>query len=740
MSSSDSLNAVESGAEQRLAFDKVWKTYGLDGLASDATCEITIKPPTVRKIAENPAPSDTNDVLEEEHHSKKDNGHVSSLAVYLLPGQTLGTQDSGCISNDSIAIPRKGETQSFGSSGELIASYQGIEEESDLVSEQGDLTEAHSVAISFDDKALSEGDLELFETLGKGGMGLVRRARQISLRREVAVKSLRKRYQTLAAREELLREAWITGLLEHPNIVPIHAIRKSPKGELQIVMKRISGTVWRSIIHEPEHPHRPENIQDPLEWHLRILVQVCNAVHYAHSRGIIHRDLKPENVMIGDFGEVYVLDWGIALCLEDLGDEVLNVFNQSIHIVGTPAYMAPEMIDMDMLDISPQTDVYLLGAILHELITGKAPHFHDSLYDSMCSAYESNPREFGPDVPPELAAICNKAMHKLPSERFQSAEDFRQAIQHFLQHRSSNILVKDAQERLVYLRADKTPAMESTPEQRTQIYKLFTECHFGFRQALKIWENNAEALKGFREASEWMIRYELEREDLEAARVLLADIGELSEELQKRFQELEEKLEKEHQEYDALQEKLEHAERQYDANVSSHSRGRVAMALGIIWWILPMAYHFVEKSGYFQMTHQEYIIKTFVFAGVLGILVYTFKDPLFATHLNRRVIGMLGLCFVALLTSRVGGTLMGLELHRVVALDMLVVAMVVASMAIAFDKKLIGSIVPYGLGFLLGSYWIEYAYIALAFANLFGLNYMAYVWSQKRAEPLVTNA
>ena len=135
-------------------------------------------------------------------------------------------------------------------------------------------------------------------------MGIIRLGEQGAIGRQVAVKCLREGLDNERFGLQLLREAWVTGGLEHPNIVPVYSVGADSNGHPMIVMKRIEGTPWSELLRSDGRQLR----DDP-----EILKQVCNAVEFAASRGVIHRDLKPDNVMIGTFGEVYVLDWGIAI-------------------------------------------------------------------------------------------------------------------------------------------------------------------------------------------------------------------------------------------------------------------------------------------------------------------------------------------------------------------------------------------------------------------------------------------
>jgi len=214
------------------------------------------------------------------------------------------------------------------------------------------------------------GKIDVHHTLGEGGMGVVHLATQRTLGRQVAVKTLRKGAGDEQAALRIVREAWITGALEHPNVVPVHDVGVDASGAPVIVMKRIEGRPWSHYLRDAAAVAKRFAAADLVEWNLRTLANVCNAMHFAHARGILHRDLKPDNVMIGEFGEVYVLDWGIAVSLADDGTGRFPLASQATDIAGTPHYMAPEMLLGDPTMLSPRTDVYLLGAMLYEIFTG----------------------------------------------------------------------------------------------------------------------------------------------------------------------------------------------------------------------------------------------------------------------------------------------------------------------------------------------------------------------------------
>ena len=221
---------------------------------------------------------------------------------------------------------------------------------------------------------------------------------------------------------DLLREAWVTGAIEHPNVVPIHFVEVDAEGLPLVVMKRIEGVEWSTLACDAAAVARRFGATDLLAWNLGVLMQVLNAVRFAHHRGVIHRDLKPSNVMIGDFGEVYLLDWGIAVSLRDDGTGRFPLATDATELAGTPCYMAPEMLGRPGgPPLSERTDVYLAGAILYELLTGRVPHEGGDAISVLASVVASK-FEIPPSVPAEIARICERAMHADPAQRYPSAE------------------------------------------------------------------------------------------------------------------------------------------------------------------------------------------------------------------------------------------------------------------------------------------------------------------------------
>jgi eukaryotic-like serine/threonine-protein kinase len=281
---------------------------------------------------------------------------------------------------------------------------------------------------------------------GTGGIGRVWLARDKHLDREVALKELlpdKAGNAKIAAR--FLREARLTGQLEHPGIVPVYELAsRGDTNQPFYTMRLVRGRTLAGAI-DAYHAKRAQGQADPLDFVnlLTAFAAVCHTIAYAHSRGVLHRDLKGDNVILGDFGEVIVLDWGLAK-LVGQPDEEAELFRAEAagvqdptltvqgDVVGTPAYMAPEQAEGRHDQIDHRTDIHGLGAMLYEILTGRPPFVGTTTLEVLRQAARSNPtppREFWSDVPPALEEVCLKAMAKDPERRYASAADLAQEVQ-----------------------------------------------------------------------------------------------------------------------------------------------------------------------------------------------------------------------------------------------------------------------------------------------------------------------
>ncbi len=463
--------------------------------------------------------------------------------------------------------------------------------------------------------------------LGEGGMGVVRLAEQIALGREVAVKSLHGHADAERDAPQLLREARVTGALEHPNVVPVYALGRDADGRPLIVMKRIEGQSWEDILAAAGDQTRKSG--EYLREHVGILKQVCLAVQFAHSKGIVHRDLKPDNVMMGTFGEIYLVDWGIAVSAGPRAVAGLPRAQDVASIEGTPAYLSPEMAAGDGEAIDERSDVYLLGAILHQIITGQPPHGGRTIRMVLTNAFASEPAVYGDHVPTDLADICHRAMARFSDDRYPSAGAFAEAIDQFIRHRSSTLLSDEASKRLSSL-GDLAPGAAPDDEQRTrELHVLFSECRFGFTQALKEWRNNEAARLGLHRALTLMIAFELSRGAANAAASLLHGLDDVPPELAKRVAAAVRDKRRE----GARLAKLEH---DIDLGFGARIRRAVTVLLALSWGLGCLAAGLLNRSTVLRVDHLRFgLFNAVMFSLVVIIAVLARKKILAAA--NRRL-------------------------------------------------------------------------------------------------------
>ena len=328
----------------------------------------------------------------------------------------------------------------------------------------------------------------------------------------------------------LIKEAQITGQLQHPNIVPIyemkrgerpfytmklvkgetlakaikrhHALKDRPTGERggvspPVVMTSTNRGADTTPLAETDTPSLALSEQRLMS----VFLSVCEALAYAHSRGIIHRDLKPQNIVLGDYGEAIVLDWGLARRLDQKEEDAASVrISEDAHtdetqagaVIGSPPYMAPEQAAGRIEALDQRTDVYGLGAILFAILTGEAPHRkvgNESVSDLLKRITQADAprvRDLDPNLPEELDAICAQAMAKSRDERFATAKDLTAALLEYQVHKESIDLAA-------------TAAADLEQARRTGTYPDYNRALFGFEEALRQWPANTRAAAGITE-------------------------------------------------------------------------------------------------------------------------------------------------------------------------------------------------------------------------------------------------
>jgi serine/threonine protein kinase/tetratricopeptide (TPR) repeat protein len=267
------------------------------------------------------------------------------------------------------------------------------------------------------------GDYELLEEVGRGGQGVVFRARQKSLNRTVALKVISLgQWASKAHLKRFRLEAEAAARLEHPGIVPIHEVGERD-GQCYFSMKFVEGGQLDEVVRRA-----PMSIRQAVE----LIVKVARIVHYAHEHGILHRDIKPGNILLDAKGEPHLTDFGLARLVESES----NV-THTLEVLGTPSYMAPEQAVGNNAAVSSHTDVYGLGAVLYQLLTGQPPFAGGTTYETIKLLLDTEPRQprlLNPKIDRDLSTICLKCLEKDPKRRYSSALALAEDLERWLKH------------------------------------------------------------------------------------------------------------------------------------------------------------------------------------------------------------------------------------------------------------------------------------------------------------------
>jgi len=564
--------------------------------------------------------------------------------------------------------------------------------------------------------------LEVVGVLGQGAMGVVHEATQQTLGRRVAVKSLRADHRSERATAKLLREAWITGALEHPHVIPVHDIARGPDGEPWVVLKKVDGTDWAALIDDPAQILERFGAEDPLEWNLNVFLRVCDAMHFAHGRGILHRDLKPENVMIGRTGEVYVVDWGLAVALEDDGTGRFPLARDAHQLAGTPAYMAPEMLGGRAAELSARTDVYLLGGLLHHIVKGRPPHRGNNFAQIVSAIALSDP-SIPDDAPAELMTIVRDAMQPDPAARVDSVERLADRVRDYLRHRGAVALAHRAERsRQALERALRDP---HAPVER--VYDLFSDCRFAFEHSLEIWPDRRSTREGLDLALETMARWELERGQPEAAERLLLRHGAPPAELSESIERARSAQRRETARLHAIRDA-------FDPRTGLRGRFWIGAIVGAAIIAQPFVTGALHDLGVLVATPLSLLVRNAVLLAIVSGVALWMRESLRTSKMNRvMIVAMLSVVLAQGLVRGVG-LIIDAGVAETTRGQFPIWFAVVLTVAAAVDRWFLVPAVTYGAGYVVLAFFPQLGFYCVGVGNVVLVaTVFAIVWKTGRA-------
>ncbi|MFK7992478.1 MAG: protein kinase [Sandaracinaceae bacterium] len=560
--------------------------------------------------------------------------------------------------------------------------------------------------------ATSPEQLTMGEALGRGGMGLVRLARQGSLRREVAVKTVHDPSDA-RSRNALLKEAWVGGTLEHPNVVPVHTLA-TDEGGPAMVMKRVEG---RSFLEELEDADTGHSAT--LERHLRVVIAVSHAIAFAHERGILHLDLKPENVMLGEFGEVYVVDWGLAVGFGDAAPGWIQPASAISGVAGTPGYMAPELVAADGDSVGPRTDVYLLGGMLYTVLTGEPLHSGGNLMHLLMNAWTSEPKAL-PGVPEELAGIVRCATARERDARFESVDALREALEDFLRHRLADRLAGVA----ATLHDTLRERLGGEPVSDVEIEPQLAELEQALLQARVAWPAHPKLDRLAEGLLELRAIHALSHRRADATEIFLSRMARRPPNRERELMQLRMELEASKTRLG----QLESIGRELDLALGGGARRWLFGISSVFWLGISLALGWATRSGVHRVGYPELLVEGLLVTAVLIPVGWLGRDRFFQSRVNRRLYGGLLLTVVTVQAHWAACAAMGIPVMTSVAITAIYYSYAFGTLAFVIDRRLLGGAIAMGLTAVAALFEPSWSYDLLGLGGFVACLWTLWMW------------
>ncbi|NUO51112.1 MAG: serine/threonine protein kinase [Polyangiaceae bacterium] len=476
--------------------------------------------------------------------------------------------------------------------------------------------------------------------LGEGAVGAVWLAREAALDREVALKVLRTPSQV--AHASLLHEAKVLAQLEHPAIPPIYALGRNDD-KPYLAMRRVEGVTLRELSADPDHPAWTEwtmGTGDRDVAIVEIFVRIAEALAHAHERGLLHRDVKPANVIVGPLGQVFLVDWGIAV--------PVGTKPTASAVAGTPAYLAPEMVTGN--ELTPATDVFLLGATLHAVLTGGSHrHAGATIPEILEAAVRSEPAHYDASVSTALAELANSATARDPGERPASAVEFRDRLRAFRRGRLAEAFVTSVDQPLAELEAT---CGKFDDEALALAERLASVVRYVLRQAEEMGAPAGSVARSRGRAAVALFRLHVARRDPAPARIALEEAPqELRASLEAELTSLEGEKGRDEERLGAL----ESTWREHDPDAGARYRPRLAVGFFVLI-VLTIALGRTLVGPHDGPSRPTFFFVSGGFAVVALALLYGFRKRLATSRPNRVVATFLIACIVGRTLMRVVDT------------------------------------------------------------------------------------